>query len=74
MIYYMEDRPYPVVSSKVVALEGINLNHLTPGEHVGIGFPYLHSVYRISDKGELNFSYHYTKDLNPCPKCTGGVF
>ena len=74
MIYYSAERPYLVVSSKAVVEDGINLGHLMPGDMVGVGFPFLHLVYRISEKGDLNFSYHYIKDLNPCQKCTGGVY
>lgn len=44
-----------------VFLTKSDVQDVVVGELIGIGYPYIHNVYRISNEGTLNFIYHFTK-------------
>lgn len=57
--YFINEVPHPVFKSKSVVKEGFYLGHLKAGEVIGIGFPYIHNVYKLSEFGDLMFRYHW---------------
>lgn len=63
MIYIHPNLDYFIATDKKTIWEGFVLGHIAVGEKVGVGYPYLHNVYRVGDNGDLRFSYHHTEKL-----------
>lgn len=59
--HFVDLVPHAIFRSKDVVQEGIALGYIVEGEQVGVGFPYLHNVYRVTKDGGLNFVYHFTR-------------